>query len=180
MLRTALALPLAVSLILLAHDRASGGPITLPDGQTLVKVDFECHVQALLNRVGCSAGQCHGHRNGRGGFSLSLMAGSAKRDHEQITRGSRGRRLSFADPDGSLLLLKATGRLGHEGGMPFSRVPGNTSSCGSGSPMERRTHRTAAKSWRCTLFPTTTSSPGRASACNSGSSSSSRTAPGKT
>src|ERR1043165_1234945 len=116
MARALTAILLAVSLTILSVNRATAGPVQVPDGRKLEKVDFERHVQPLLDRLGCNAGRCHGNRNGQGDFFLSLMAESAKQDHEEITRISRGRRLNFADPDHSLLLLKATGHLRHKGG----------------------------------------------------------------
>jgi hypothetical protein len=91
-------------------------PTQLPDGRTLEKVDFERHVHAILNRQGCNAGVCHGSERRRGVLSLSLFAGSPGRDFAELTRSSRGRYLNFAAPEQSLLLLKPTRQLSHEGG----------------------------------------------------------------
>ena len=66
-------LVVAILTVLLA-GRVHADPVQLPDGQSLRKIDFERHVHALLDRQGCNAGKCHGNRNGRGGFSLSLLA----------------------------------------------------------------------------------------------------------
>jgi len=38
-----------------------------------------------------------------------------------MTREAEGRRLNRADPDNSLLLLKATGQIPHEGGVRFAK-----------------------------------------------------------
>lgn len=92
-------------------------PVILPDGRTLTTIDFDRHVQPLLNKHGCNAGACHGAAQSKGSFSLSLFSGSPAMDHEEITRGSRVRRLNFAQPEASLLLLKAGGRLDHKGGI---------------------------------------------------------------
>jgi len=80
-------------------NSAGAEPVDLPDGRSLVKVDFERHVHALLDRAGCNGGKCHGDAPGRGGFSLSLMAAAADLDHQEILTSSRGRRLSFAAGD---------------------------------------------------------------------------------
>jgi hypothetical protein len=107
----------ACVLVLALASPSGAAPVALPDGRALARVDFDRHVHALLDRAGCNAGKCHGNHRGAGGLSLSLMAASPEKDHEEIVSGSRGRRLNFADPDRSLLLLKAAGRLGHGGGM---------------------------------------------------------------
>ncbi|MBI2805483.1 MAG: DUF1549 domain-containing protein [Planctomycetes bacterium] len=101
----------------LAFHAGSGaaGPIRLPDGRNLERIDFERHVHALLDRQGCNAGKCHGNRDGKGGFSLSLFAASPESDFLEIARRTNGRHVNSADPDRSLLLLKATGDLQHGG-----------------------------------------------------------------
>lgn len=90
--------------------------IQLPGGRTLAQPDFERHVQALLDRHGCNAGKCHGNRHGQGGFTLSLLAASPESDFLEITRRARGRYVNVADPEASLLLLKASGAAAHGGG----------------------------------------------------------------
>lgn len=94
----------------------NAGPVSLPDGNKIDKVDFERHVQALLSRSGCSTGACHGSFQGKGGLNLSLFGYSPENDHEALVRESLGRRVSFNSPDASLMLLKATGQVPHGGG----------------------------------------------------------------
>lgn len=106
-----------VALTLLLSSRANAAPFELPDGRVLPRVDFDRHVHALLNKLGCNAGGCHGNEQGKGSFFLSLFSGSPAKDYEEIVRGSRGRRLNFIEPDASLLLVKAVGGLDHGGGM---------------------------------------------------------------
>jgi hypothetical protein len=83
------------------------------------KVDFERHIMGLFGRMGCNSGSCHGSFQGRGGFRLSLFGYDPEKDYLALTRDSLGRRISPADPDGSLLLLKPTGRVEHGGGLRF-------------------------------------------------------------
>lgn len=90
--------------------------VRMPHGKLLREIDFERHVHALLDRQGCNAGGCHGSSKKKGGFVLSLIAESPERDHEELTRYSRGRLLNFAAPEQSLLLQCATGGKGHKGG----------------------------------------------------------------
>src|SRR5947209_19211050 len=77
-------------------------------------IDFSRHVSPLFYQLGCSAGQCHGSFSGKGGFRLSLFAGSADMDYQNV-RGGLNRRLDPQDPEKSLLLLKPTGQLEHGG-----------------------------------------------------------------
>jgi len=78
--------------------------------------DFGTDVVPVLSRAGCNAGGCHGRADGQNGFRLSIFGYDPGADHRAITRESAGRRLSRIDPAGSLLLLKATGRVPHGGG----------------------------------------------------------------
>jgi hypothetical protein len=65
-------------------------------------------------------GSCHGNASGKGGFKLSLRGDDPAFDLAAITRESLGRRVNPASPDESLILLKPTGRVPHEGGIRFS------------------------------------------------------------
>jgi hypothetical protein len=77
---------------------------------------FGRHVVAVLDRLGCNSGSCHGSFRGQNGFRLSLFAGEPTLDYEFIAHDSLGRRVNFADPDRSLLLLKPTNQVPHVGG----------------------------------------------------------------
>ena len=76
---------------------------------------FEQHVLPILTRQGCNMGACHGAVAGKGGFRLSLRAYDPPRDHYNITREARGRRVEMADPARSLLLTKPTMATPHKG-----------------------------------------------------------------
>jgi hypothetical protein len=84
------------------------------------EVSFERDVMAVLSRAGCNAGACHGNLNGKGGLKLSLRGEDPAADHAVLTRDMLGRRADPHRPDDSLLLLKATGKVPHEGGVRFS------------------------------------------------------------
>jgi hypothetical protein len=79
-------------------------------------VDFKREIAPLLSRLGCNAGGCHGKASGQNGFKLSLFGFDAGFDYDALTKEARGRRVSPAAPDHSLLLLKATARVPHGGG----------------------------------------------------------------
>ncbi len=84
------------------------------------RVDFDHDVLPVLSRAGCNAGACHASQYGKGGFVLSVMAFDPALDHGSLALASRGRRLSPGNPEGSLLLQKATGAVPHGGG---TRIP---------------------------------------------------------
>jgi hypothetical protein len=98
-------------------------PVRLPDGSALPAVEFDRHVASLFGRLGCNAGSCHGSFQGRGGLNLSLFGADPAHDYEAMARAASGRRVNVLDPDRSLVLLKATGQVPHEGGQRF--VPGS-------------------------------------------------------
>src|SRR5207253_7544910 len=64
---------------------------------------------------------CHGSFQGRNGFRLSLFGFDPDRDFAALTRDNFGRRVNLANPDESLFLQKATGRVPHEGGVRFGK-----------------------------------------------------------
>ncbi len=89
-----------------------------PTASTPLK--FELDIQPILTARGCNSGPCHGKARGQNGFALSLLGFDANMDYDAIVKNSKGRRLSFALPQDSLLLSKATGKEPHGGGVRFS------------------------------------------------------------
>ncbi|MFO0871083.1 MAG: DUF1553 domain-containing protein [Pirellulales bacterium] len=74
-------------------------------------------IAPLFGKLGCNGGTCHGAVQGRNGFRLSMFAADPAGDHVRLVREAGGRRIDFFQPSASLLLLKATGRLAHGGGV---------------------------------------------------------------
>lgn len=95
--------------------------VILPGGRQIEKVDFERHVVAMLGRMGCASGSCHGSFQGKGSFQLSLFGYDPAKDHYALLREGHSRRVIVSDPDRSLLLLKATGQVEHGGLTRFSK-----------------------------------------------------------
>ena len=83
-------------------------------------VEFLRDVAPILDRSSCSTAACHGKFGGRGGFQISLLTLSPEDDYEPLIYGARGRRVNFAEPEKSLLLLKAAGQVPHGGGPRFA------------------------------------------------------------
>jgi hypothetical protein len=82
-------------------------------------ISYRNEVMAILSRGGCNQGACHGNQNGKNGFKLSLRGQDSDFDLAVLTRDALGRRLDRERPENSLLLLKATGAMAHEGGQRF-------------------------------------------------------------
>lgn len=95
------------------------GPTPASDKDT--SPDFERQVQGVLGKTGCNSGSCHGSFQGKAGFYLSLFGYHSEKDYLSLTRDAQGRRINTNDPDQSLMLLKATGKLSHGGGVRFSK-----------------------------------------------------------
>jgi len=78
-------------------------------------VSFENDVLPVLTRAGCMAGSCHAKADGQNGFQLSIFSFDPDSDYREIVYDARGRRVFPSSPDHSLLLLKATNAVPHEG-----------------------------------------------------------------
>jgi hypothetical protein len=81
---------------------------------------FRNEVMAVLSRTGCNLGTCHGNQHGKGGLKLSLRGENPAADYLTLTRQLHGRRFNPLDPPQSLLLLKPTMEVPHEGGRRFT------------------------------------------------------------
>ena len=70
----------------------------------------------VISRVGCNAGTCHGAAKGKNGFKLSLRGYDPIVDHRALTDDLASRRINMASPGDSLMLLKPTAAVPHQGG----------------------------------------------------------------
>lgn len=82
-----------------------------------VEVLYERHVAPLLSRLGCNGGLCHGAVQGKGGLRLSLFGVDPQGDYQRLLQDFGGRRVNLQHPESSLLLLKPTGQVPHQGGV---------------------------------------------------------------
>lgn len=92
-------------------------PVRVAGAATTPPVSFLQDVQPVLSKMGCNQGTCHGSKDGKGGFKLSLRGYDALYDHRALTDDFGARRFNRAAPDQSLMLLKATGSIPHVGGV---------------------------------------------------------------
>jgi hypothetical protein len=84
-------------------------------------VGFERDVLPALTKAGCNQGACHGTPTGKNGFRLSLRGYDPRLDFTSLAREQGARRVNRMDPDSSLILLKGSGAIDHEGGQRFTR-----------------------------------------------------------
>src|SRR5437016_12135448 len=88
---------------------------------TQAAVSFHNDVEPVISKAGCNAGTCHGNKFGKGGFKLSLRGQDPDLDLLAFTRDNFARRVNPFEPDQSLILLKASAQLAHEGGQRFNK-----------------------------------------------------------
>src|SRR5881397_1856594 len=84
------------------------------------RVTFLRDVAPILNKVGCTAGACHGAAKGKNGFKLSLRGYDPQFDYEALLYDLAGRRFNRADPGRSLMLAKPSLEVAHGGGRRFA------------------------------------------------------------
>lgn len=96
-----------------------------------VPISFRSGIMPILTKAGCNSVACHSKKGGENGFYLSFFGSDPRGDYETIAHSSKGRRVSPAQPDGSLMLLKATGVMPHGGSVKIEH----------GGAWYRRIHR---------------------------------------
>ena len=82
---------------------------------------FVRDVLPVLSKAGCNAGACHAKPDGQNGFKLTVFSFDPKSDYRNIVQSARSRRVFPAAPEESLILLKATDTVPHEGGERFAK-----------------------------------------------------------
>lgn len=104
-----------ITLVILtfASVLSHGATVKLGEGKS---VSFRREVMPVLQKQGCSGGKCHGSFSGRGGLRLSLFASMPELDFEGLVLQGKSRRVNSAAPDQSLMLLKPTASVPHQGG----------------------------------------------------------------
>ncbi|MFP6855099.1 MAG: DUF1549 domain-containing protein, partial [Opitutales bacterium] len=92
-------------------------PVTVTGMGTPYLPDYLRDVNPVISKLGCNAGTCHGSKDGKNGFKLSLRGYDTIYDIRAFTDDMASRRANVAAPDKSLMLLKPAGIVPHEGGM---------------------------------------------------------------
>ena len=115
------AVPVSVGsteLVVAAGGQTVKVPVEVKD-VTPRETDFIRDVEPIMAKVGCNAGTCHGAQAGRKGFKLSLRGYDPIYDYRALVDDVSGRRFNRANPSDSLMLLKPTQGVPHEGGFLF-------------------------------------------------------------
>lgn len=86
------------------------------DEMATFKPNFTRDVNPVLTKLGCNAGTCHGSATGKMGFKLSLRGYDPIFDIRSFTDDMGSRRTNLASPAESLMLLKPTASIPHQGG----------------------------------------------------------------
>ena len=114
-------------------DLSARRKILIQGSQETPSFNFTRDIGGILTRRGCNMADCHGSIKGRAGFKVSLNAINPDLDHEWITvggtypvltekiEGERTPRIDLQNPEQSLILLKPTYQLEHEGGKRFRK-----------------------------------------------------------
>ncbi len=78
-------------------------------------VRFVRDICPVISKVGCNAGTCHGSAKGKNGFKLSLRGYDPEWDYQELIDDLAGRRFNRVAVDQSLMLLKPTAEVPHQG-----------------------------------------------------------------
>lgn len=93
-------------------------PVTVASSD-VPPVDYVRDFLPQLSKFGCNQGTCHGAQQGRKGFKLSLRGYDPLYDYRALVDDVSGRRFNRTQPSDSLMLLKPTQGVPHEGGFLF-------------------------------------------------------------
>ncbi len=93
--------------------------VLVSDAAKRKPIEFTREVVPILTKAGCNQGSCHGSQYGKAGFKLSLLGFEPDVDYFAIVKQAGGRRTQLTDPTHSLVLLKPTLGLPHQGGSRF-------------------------------------------------------------
>ena len=91
-------------------------PVHIQGAEAPFESDFIRDVNPVMTKLGCNQGSCHGAKDGKAGFKLSLRGYDPELDLRSLTDDMASRRVAVASPDDSLMLLKAVAEVPHEGG----------------------------------------------------------------
>ena len=111
-------------------NRAAKAAIRIEEAEKPRRVTFAREIEGILTKRGCNDTTCHGGVKGRGGFRLSVYGIYPREDYKTIVEGGTFRvltadenpkhpRIDLKQPEKSLVVLKPTFSVPHEGGVRF-------------------------------------------------------------
>ena len=104
-----------------ANDWQGEVQVTVEEVTAEPKIQFMKHVRPVIAKAGCNMGACHASQHGKGGFKLSVFGFEPSKDWTAIVRDQLQRRINFVQPENSLLLLKPTMQIPHQGGLRLKK-----------------------------------------------------------
>jgi WD40 repeat protein len=104
------------TLMFTLEGQSAKASVNVAAGGAGYRSDFVRDVAPVIAKLGCNAGTCHGAKEGKSGFKLSLRGYDPETDLRAFTEDLASRRVNVASPDDSLMLLKAIAEVPHEGG----------------------------------------------------------------
>jgi len=104
-----------------ADDWQGEVQVTVEEVTAEPKIQFMKHVRPVIAKAGCNMGACHASQYGKGGFKLSVFGFEPSKDWTAIVRDQLQRRINFVQPENSLLLLKPTMQVPHQGGLRLKK-----------------------------------------------------------
>ncbi len=104
------------------NGKTANVPVTVSGMNAAFHPNYVRDIMPIVAKMGCNAGTCHGSKEGKNGFKLSLRGYDPIYDVLAFTDELSSRRVNVASPEHSLMLLKASGSVPHEGGQ--LSVPG--------------------------------------------------------
>jgi hypothetical protein len=109
----------AVTVTVSALGMSANVPIAVQQVAAPRPISYLRDVMPVLAKAGCNSGTCHGNPKGKNGFQLSLRGYEPDWDYEQLIEELSSRRFNRSRPHDSLMLLKPTQEVPHEGGLRF-------------------------------------------------------------
>ena len=111
----------SVTIVATTGELSAEVSLTVRDTQEDRRVSFPSQITPIFTKLNCNGGGCHGKAAGQNGFKLSLLGFEPRSDYDRLLKESRGRRISIASPDQSLLLQKAINASPHGGGQRMAK-----------------------------------------------------------
>ncbi len=103
----------------LYQGQRASAPVEVKNFSAPFTWSFRNHVLPVMTKTGCNSGPCHGAAAGKNGFKLTLRGFDPETDYLTLTRQADARRTERLEPARSLILLKPTLTLAHQGGRRF-------------------------------------------------------------
>jgi len=100
-------------------DQSIEIPVAVSGREAPFEPSFIRDVSPVISKAGCNSGSCHGSKEGKNGFKLSLRGYDPIVDVRAFSDDHAARRVNFASVENSLMLLKPTAAVPHVGGQRF-------------------------------------------------------------